>query len=157
MTSAGAGKGSEVTVRLPATSRPQGGERSAKPATVAPGAGRRVLVVDDNVDAAESLVALLELWGYEAVARHDGPSAIAAVRELRPAVVLLDIGLPGMDGYAVARALHADPDNPVKLLAALTGYGQQEDRERSAAAGFDVHLTKPVEPSRLQVLLAELK
>jgi CheY-like chemotaxis protein len=116
-------------------------------------ARRRVLVVDDNVDAAESMSALLEIWGHEAHACHDGATALTAVAELRPDTVLLDIGLPGMDGYEVARRLRALDDNPVRLLAALTGYGQEQDRERSAAAGFDVHLTKPVDPTRLRQLL----
>ena len=115
---------------------------------------RRVLVVDDNVDAAESMSALLEIWGHEAHACHDGPTALKAVARLRPDTVLLDIGLPGMDGYEVARRLRADADSPVRLLAALTGYGQEQDRERSAAAGFDIHLTKPVDPARLRALLA---
>ena len=114
---------------------------------------RRVLVVDDNVDAAESMCALLEIWGHEAHACHDGASALRAVAELRPDTVLLDIGLPGMDGYEVARRLRAGAAGPLRLLAALTGYGQDQDRERSAAAGFDLHLTKPVDPARLRKLL----
>jgi PAS domain S-box-containing protein len=151
--SEGSGKGTEVTIRLPAEPAVEA-QASAPPPRAQEPRRHRVLVVDDNVDAAESLVALLDVWGHEAAARHDGLSAIAAVRELRPTVVLLDIGLPGMDGYAVARALQAQPDSPIRLLAAVTGYGQQEDRERSAAAGFHVHLTKPVDPTRLRELLA---
>jgi PAS domain S-box-containing protein len=151
--SGGEGKGSLFTVRLPLVAPAErAGNGAPRPVTV--GDRRRVLVVDDNVDAAESLVALLEVWGHEATACHDGPSALDAVASLRPQVVLLDIGLPGMDGYEVARQVLALPDNPVRLLAALTGYGQQEDRERSAHAGFDVHLTKPVDPARLRELLA---
>ena len=115
---------------------------------------RRVLVVDDNVDAAESMSALHEIWGHEAHACHAGPPALMGVERLRPDTVLLDIGLPGMDGYEVARRLRAVADSPVRLLAALTGYGQEQDRERSAAAGFDIHLTKPVDPARLRALLA---
>ena len=118
-----------------------------------PAPRRRVLVVDDNVDAAESMSALLEIWGHEAHACHDGASALRAVEELRPDTVLLDIGLPGMDGYEVARRLRARPESSIRLLAALTGYGQEQDRERSAAAGFDIHLTKPVDPARLRDLL----
>jgi CheY-like chemotaxis protein len=115
-----------------------------------------VLVVDDNVDAADSLVALLEMWGHEAHARHDGPAVASAVSALRPEVVLLDIGLPGMDGYEVARQLRDLPGEPAPLLVAITGYGQPEDRRRSESAGFDVHLTKPVDPERLRELLADL-
>jgi PAS domain S-box-containing protein len=153
--SGGSGKGTDFTLRLPAEPpRPTAEERQL-PSRQSQGPRHRVLVVDDNLDAAESLVALLEVWGHEASACHDGPSAVTAAVELRPAVVLLDIGLPGMDGYEVARQIQALPDNPVRLLAALTGYGQQEDRERSAAAGFNVHLTKPVDPARLRALLAE--
>ena len=152
--SAGEWQGTQVTVRLPLVSA--GAERAASPAATDSGQRRRVLVVDDNVDAAESLVALLEMWGHEAHARHDGPAVVPAVAELRPEVVLLDIGLPGMDGYDVARELRSLPGDPVRLLAAITGYGQPEDRRRSEEAGFDVHLTKPVDPDRLRELLAQL-
>ena len=152
--SAGEWQGTQVTVRLPLVSA--GEESASSPAPTESGQRRRVLVVDDNVDAAESLVALLGMWGHEAHARHDGPAVVPAVAELRPDVVLLDIGLPGMDGYEVARELRSLPGHPVRLLAAITGYGQPEDRRRSEAAGFDVHLTKPVDPDRLRELLADL-
>ena len=152
--SAGEWQGTTFTVRLPLVAGP--GERTAAPGGAESEARHRVLVVDDNVDAAESLASLLELWGHEAHALHDGPSVVPAVTRLRPDVVLLDIGLPGLDGYEVARELRALDGHPVRLLAAITGYGQPEDRRRSAAAGFDVHLTKPVDPARLRELIAEL-
>jgi PAS domain S-box-containing protein len=152
--SPGEGRGAVLSVRLPLA----GADRTPEieTAMAASNERRRVLVVDDNVDAAESLVELLTIWGHEATSSHDGPSALAAVAKLRPEVVLLDIGLPGMNGYEVASQLRAIPDNPVLLLAALTGYGQPGDRERSAAAGFHVHLTKPVDAARLRELLSEL-
>src|SRR5207249_10057965 len=112
----------------------------------------RVLVVDDNIDAAESLALLLRLWGHVVFVAHDGPSALKIGRDQRPQVVLLDLGLPGMDGYEVARQLRganraASPGGLV--LWVLTGYGQEEDHRRSRAAGFDRHLLKPVDPEAL--------
>ncbi len=152
----GPGQGSEFVVRLPlptgittevisaAAEVPSVTERAA-----------RVLVVDDNVPAAESLVMLLRLWGHEATVAHDGPAALRAVEAEPPDFALLDIGLPGMDGYALARSLRSKcgPGRPV--LVALTGWGQEEDRRRSEEAGFDHHLLKPVDLSILQKLLAQ--
>jgi CheY-like chemotaxis protein len=113
----------------------------------------RVLVVDDNVDGAEMLAELTELWGCETRLAHDGPAAIEAARSYRPAVVLLDIGLPGMDGYEVARRLREQEGLKGTLLIAVTGYGQEEDRRRSRDASFDYHLTKPVDPEALRQLV----
>jgi two-component system CheB/CheR fusion protein len=110
--------------------------------------------VDDNVDAANTMAMLLRLSGHEVRTAHDGPSAIHAAQSYRPDIVLLDIGLPGMDGFEVARRLRALPDLKRLVLVALTGYGQEEDRRRSSAAGFDHHLVKPVDPSTLTELLA---
>ena len=115
----------------------------------------RVLLVDDNVDAAESLAMLLRLWGHEVAVAHDGPAALRAAEAQRPEVALLDIGLPGMDGYELARRLRSQPGLGRAVLVALTGWGQEEDRRRSQEAGFDHHLTKPVELSALQELLAQ--
>jgi CheY-like chemotaxis protein len=113
-----------------------------------------ILVVDDNLDAAESLSLVLELWGHRVRIAHDGPSAIAAAIRMRPEVVVLDIGLPGMDGYRVAAEMRRHPELSNALLVALTGYGQEDDQRRSREAGFDHHLVKPVEPFALQELLA---
>src|SRR5207247_813584 len=112
----------------------------------------RVLVVDDNVDAAESLAVVLRAVGHTVRTAHNGPAAIGAAAALRPAAVVLDIGLPGMDGYAVAQALRRGPSAGA-LISALTGYGQDEDRRRSKEAGFDHHLVKPVDPMELTDLL----
>jgi CheY-like chemotaxis protein len=111
-------------------------------------------VVDDNEDAAESLAVLLRMGGHDVRVAHDGPGALALAREWSPEAVLLDIGLPGMSGYDVARALRAAGGRP--LLVALTGYGQREDRRRAQEAGFDLHFVKPVDIPRLGRALATL-
>ncbi|HYG63832.1 MAG TPA: response regulator, partial [Thermoanaerobaculia bacterium] len=118
-------------------------------------AGRplRVLVVEDNRDAAETLGDLLRIFGHEVELAHTGPDGIEAARGFHPEVVLCDIGLPGMDGYAVAEQLRSDPDTTRCRLVALTGYGRDSDRRRAEEAGFDLHLVKPVEPEQLQRLL----
>lgn len=119
-------------------------------------AGCRVLVVDDNVDAAESLAELLRLHGHEVVTAHTGPAAITTAQASCPEVVFLDLGLRGLDGYEVARRLRpaggAGKWRP-RLLVAVTGYAAEEDRSRSRAAGFDAHLVKPVDPSVYLTLL----
>jgi PAS domain S-box-containing protein len=152
----GPGKGSTFTVRLPlpaAAAAPVAPSRAGRPAPDGP--RRRVLVVDDNVDAAESLAALLQVHGHEPRTAHSGPDALAAAGEFRPDLVLLDIGLPGMDGYAIARALRGEPWGRGLRLVALTGYGQDDDRRRALEAGFDQHLTKPAGPEVLLRLLAD--
>ncbi len=113
----------------------------------------RVLVVDDNEDSADTLGTLVSIWGHEVRQANDGPSALEVAREFRPEVILLDIGLPGMGGYDVARALRAEGLGGRRLVA-LTGWSQDEDRQRAQEAGFDEHLTKPVDADRLQALLA---
>ena len=115
---------------------------------------RRVLLVDDSVDAAEALSMLLETLGHEVRTMHDGTSALAIVDEFRPEVVILDIGLPGMDGFALARELRKLPSTRDALLLALTGFGGDEDRLRARAAGFDHHLVKPVSFADLEDLIA---
>src|SRR5262249_4803970 len=143
------GRGSEFVVRLPAvltetaTAGADAGSREAGPALVPP---RRVLVVDDNVDAADSLGLLLKLAGHLVRVAHDGPTALVVAQAFHPQVVLLDIGMPDMDGYEVARQLRKQPELQPALLVALTGWGQDTDRRRSIEAGFDIHLVKPVEP-----------
>jgi two-component system, sensor histidine kinase len=117
---------------------------------------RRCLIIEDNVDAAESLSLLLQLIGHEAEVAHDGAEGVEKARGFRPEVVLCDIGLPGqLDGYAVARSFRADPELRSAYLIALSGYGQEEDRRRALAAGFDTHLTKPADLDELRRLLAE--
>jgi len=115
---------------------------------------RRVLVVDDNLDSADTMAELFRLWGYEVRTAHDGPAALACARSFRPNVVLLDVGLPGMDGYELARRLRAE-GLAGDLLVSVTGYGQEEDRRKAEEAGFDHHLTKPVNPDTLMRLVAQ--
>jgi CheY-like chemotaxis protein len=118
--------------------------------------GLRVLVIEDNADAAETLRDLLAMFGHRAEIAHTGVDGVDVARRRPPDVVLCDIGLPEMDGYAVARELRADPVTAPIRLVALTGYGQESDRQRATAAGFDLHLVKPVGPELLRRLLAGL-
>ncbi|NHZ93021.1 response regulator [Massilia sp. CCM 8733] len=156
--SAGLGKGSVFSVRLPLAppGAPAATHAPATAGSAAPaGTALRVIVVDDNLDAAATLAELLMLVGHEVDVANDGPAALAMAARLRPHVMFLDIGMPGMDGYALAQALRQDGRHAGVLLVALTGWGSGEDRERTRAAGFDVHLTKPVDLSSLADLLAE--
>jgi PAS domain S-box-containing protein len=153
-TSEGPGRGSEFVVRLPiASATLEEDRRLAEVKTVTTSTPRRVLIVDDNRDFANSLVMLLRMAGHEATAVYDGSAALSAAREFKPHAVLLDIGLPGASGYEVARALRDAAELAPLTLIALTGYGRDEDRDRVVAAGFDHHLVKPVDPD---VLLAKL-
>jgi signal transduction histidine kinase len=158
--SEGAGRGSEFVVRLPAAAadpRPPAANGVGQPAAGPEGqlaGGLRVLVVDDNEDAAESLAAMLRRQGFDAHQAHDGPAALEAAAAQKPDVVLLDLGLPGMDGYQVAARLRDRPELKGTRLVAVTGYGQEQDRSRSLAEGFDDHLVKPVEPQTLLRVLA---
>jgi CheY-like chemotaxis protein len=152
----GARKGSEFVVRLP---------RVASDAIVtAPrdnlrrnDAAYRVLIVDDYVDAAASMAALMKVDGHDVRVTHDGPAALELAREFKPTIVLLDIGLPGMNGFEVARALRALPETCDCLLVAVSGYGQAEDQRQSREAGFDRHLVKPVDLAELQEIVRTLK
>jgi PAS domain S-box-containing protein len=152
----GPGRGSEFVVRLPAFAEPGQAteEASAVESDMGNSACHRVLVVDDNVDSAESIALLLELNGHEVRMAHDGPAALEMAYSFHPQVVVLDIGLPGMDGYEVARRLRSEAQMQNVILIALTGYGQSEDRQHSLAAGFNHHLVKPVDPEVLQTLIA---
>jgi PAS domain S-box-containing protein len=150
--SAGPGQGSEFTVRLPAAAAPAeapGAEGAARRMVVP----RRVLVVEDSPDARQSLRLLLELAGHHVETCEDGPSGLAKLGAFQPDVALIDLGLPGMDGYAVARELRRRPDTRAIRLVAVTGYGQADDRRRALAAGFDQHVTKPVDATMLDELL----
>ena len=117
-------------------------------------AQRRVMVVDDNPDSAETMAELVKIWGYDVRTAHDGPGALDCARSFRPHVVLLDVGLPGMDGYELAQRLRAE-GLAGNLMVSVTGYGQPEDRRRAEEAGFDHHLTKPVDPDTLQRLVSQ--
>jgi CheY-like chemotaxis protein len=156
--SEGLGKGAEVTICLPAhvgtgvaeplppvTPRAAGGTPTAS----------RILVVDDLAASAETLKTLLEMEGFEVRMAHEGHEALELAREFKPHVVLLDIGLPGMNGFEVANGLRSQPESRDALLIALTGYGEAESRARSAQAGFDFHMVKPADVDLLLSLLAD--
>ncbi len=153
--SEGANRGSEFTLRLPrretAAAEPQSPERapSSRKATTP----KRVLVVDDNADAADTLDLLLKTMGHRTCVAYDGRAALKLCEEFRPDVVLLDIGMPGMDGYEVARRLRSDATRGPTRIVAVTGWGQESDRERSKEAGFDMHLVKPIDTSALVQIL----
>ncbi len=154
--SEGPGRGTEFTIRLPlvatqfAMSVNEGAEAQQVP-TVEP---KRMLVADDNDDAAESLSLQLQLGGHDVRTAYNGADALAIAESFKPHAVLLDLGMPKMDGYETARKLRRFPWGKRALIIALTGWGQQQDRERTAAAGFDAHLVKPVAEHDLFAALA---
>ena len=150
----GLGRGCRLTVRLPVC-EPPAGTPEASPAHVAKGVAN-ILVVDDNEDAADTCATLLELSGYSVRVAYTPEAALGALREFTPAVAILDIGLPGMSGYELARAMRAQPHAYRGYLVALTGYGQAADVAASRQAGFDAHLTKPVSPAVLMDLVEKL-
>ena len=155
--SEGAGRGSEFVVRIPAIEGRR--EAPARPVadTVSPPSRRRVLVVDDNTDAAESLAALLAIGGHETRLAHDGLQAVEAARAFQPDVVFLDIGMPELDGHETARRIREQPWGKDMVLVALTGWGQIEDRRRSKEAGFNHHLVKPADPAVVAKLISSLQ
>jgi signal transduction histidine kinase/CheY-like chemotaxis protein len=155
--SAGRGQGSEFVLHLPVLKKPPPAAEGKKPLHRGQAPAHRILVVDDNRDAAQSLGLLLKLSGHEVHTAHDGPAALEAVHTYAPQIVLLDIGLPGMDGLEVAHRLRQDLGLKDILLVALTGYGQEEDRRRTQEAGFNAHLVKPVDLEELHELLARHK
>jgi CheY-like chemotaxis protein len=154
----GPGKGSEFIVRLPIpiehTPRQPEAKGADEPAVASE--RRRILVADDNKDAATSLSMILSLLGYETCTAYDGSEALKAAAECRPDVALLDIGMPKMNGYDVAKRIREQPWGEDIVLIAVTGWGQTEDQQRSLEAGFDHHLVKPVDPNALAKLLASL-
>jgi PAS domain S-box-containing protein len=156
--SEGLGKGSEFVVRLPISAQqlPKHPPEHGVSADFLPPSGHRLLIVDDNQDAALSLAMLLKLQGHEVRVAHSGPAALEMTKNYVPHAVFLDIGMPGMDGYDVARRLRQQPGLENVVLAALTGWGQREDRRRTAEAGFDYHLVKPPEPQAVEAVLATL-
>jgi PAS domain S-box-containing protein len=157
--SAGIGRGSEFVVRLPAAEPPTAAEKKAESvaAIETPPRGLRVLLVDDNADSADGLGMLLELQGHDIRVAYDGETALETALRFRPHVALLDIGMPLMDGYELARRLRSTPETRDVLLVAMTGWGQEEDQRKSREAGFAHHLVKPFEPSTLEKLLARVQ
>ncbi len=155
--SGGSGEGSEFILRLPVLSAPRlaAQQEQARPSEADHGERVRVLVVDDNVDAAESIAMLLSLQGHEVRSVHAAKEALETARSFHPHLVLLDIGLPGMDGYEVARRLRSQQFENMRIVA-ITGYGQQSDRDRAREAGFDQHLVKPIDPDVLNVLIGSM-
>jgi CheY-like chemotaxis protein len=156
--SEGLGRGSHFLITLPLSdledeeSMAAENERSEQEAR----SPVRALIVDDNIDAAATLSLLLQLAGHTTFLAHDGPEALKAAAEFKPDVVLLDLGLPGMDGFEVARAMRRMPEVGHPVLVAVTGWGGPDDRARTKQAGFDEHLTKPVDISMIELLLTAL-
>jgi signal transduction histidine kinase/DNA-binding response OmpR family regulator len=158
--SAGLGQGTEVFVALPATLGAVAGapaQPASRPPAAAAHTASRILVVDDLAASAETLATLLQMEGFEVRMAHEGAEALKVAREFRPDVVLLDIGLPGMNGFEVARGLRGQPESRDALLIALTGYGEAESRTRSAQAGFDFHMVKPADVNLLLAMIADPK
>lgn len=147
--SAGPGQGSTFTVSLALLDTGLVDVAAVNPQDMRPARTLHVLVAEDNVDAAETLRMILEVWGYQVSVAHSGPAAIETARRLRPEVVVCDIGLPGASGYEVARILRAEPDHQGALLIAVTGYGGDQNRQAALSAGFDAHFAKPVSPAEL--------
>ncbi|MGH9222097.1 MAG: PAS domain S-box protein [Vicinamibacterales bacterium] len=154
--SEGVGRGSEFVVRIPLIAAHAPAVDREQPAANAPTSKRRILVVDDNTDAAESLAALLSINGHETRLAHDGLQAMEAARAFRPDVVFLDIGMPALDGHETARRIRQEPWGKEMVLVALTGWGQTEDRRRSLEAGFNHHLVKPADPIVVAKLISSL-
>jgi CheY-like chemotaxis protein len=156
--SPGPGEGSTFAVRLPlALAVDESPAPPPAPGQNPNGRALRVLVVDDNADAAESLASLLELSGHQTRVANDGEQAVRTAREFHPEIVFLDIGMPGKDGYEVAKELRESADTREAVLVALTGWGAKDDRARSRQAGFDHHLTKPAGLAAVDGLLAQLR
>jgi CheY-like chemotaxis protein len=151
----GSGTGSEFIVRLPLERAAAGAGEAPTSSVLDGGHVRRILIVDDNQDAADSLGMFLRFQGNQVRTAYDGLEAVSVASAFRPDVVLLDIGLPKLNGYEVARRIRAQEDGSRAVLIAVTGWGQEEDRRRSQEAGFDHHITKPIEFEVLQRLLSE--
>ena len=155
--SEGTDKGSEFVVRLPT-----GRGTAERPASRDDGKGiaakrLRVLVADDNDDSAQTCAMLLELWGHEVRTANNGEDALAVAEQFRPEVALLDIGMPQLNGYEVAERLRQCPWGKDATLIAVTGWGQEDDKQQANQAGFDHHLTKPVDPGQLQPLIESVR
>ncbi|CAN5797208.1 hypothetical protein BH11MYX3_BH11MYX3_42160 [soil metagenome] len=155
--SAGVGMGSTFTVKLPLVAQPPLSISHDSGAMAAAAPALKILIVDDNVDAAETLAMLLDLTGNDTRLAHTGPDALRAAAELSPDVMFLDIGLPGMNGYEVATKLRANPTLRQPLLVALTGWGSDEDRKRAHDAGLDHDLVKPINAETLRDVLLTVR
>jgi CheY-like chemotaxis protein len=156
--SAGPGQGSQFTVRLPLCRPSFAHAESASqgiPSAASNGRQRRILIVDDNVDAATSLAMLLTMRGHDVIVAHDGLEAIEKTQRFAPEIVMMDLGMPKLDGIEAARRLRALPGGSAFRLVALTGWGQETDRERTRQAGFDAHLVKPADPETLAAVLSD--
>jgi CheY-like chemotaxis protein len=156
VTSAGTGKGTEVTIHLPVAAIT---DMPAVPTNVTPdttGCTLRVLIVEDNVDAAEMLGYAVSALGHTTRVAHDGAAALSAADDFAPDVIFLDIGLPVMNGYDVARTLRSRPAMDHVRIVAVTGWGQEEDRRKAREAGCNSHFTKPLSPAMLEQLLTEV-
>jgi len=154
--SEGPGKGSEFVVRLPIVVEASKPQESGGAAEHGVRSSHRILVVDDNRDGADSLAAMLKLMGNDTRTAYDGQEGVDAAGEFRPDVIVLDIGLPKLNGYEACRRIREQPGGKGVVLIAITGWGQDEDRRRSRVAGFDHHMVKPVDPQALMNLLAGL-
>jgi CheY-like chemotaxis protein len=149
----GPGTGALFEIELPFV--PSVAARAPVPIAAPQLAEQRIVVADDNVDSAESLAALLTLSGHSVFVAHDGAAAVRLTRALRPTLVVLDLGMPIIDGYEAARQIRTDAGGADPVLVALSGFGQAGDRERSREAGFDLHLIKPVDPGEIESLLSQ--
>jgi CheY-like chemotaxis protein len=148
----GPGKGTEIVITMPVF---QGdATRPSSPLIDVPHLASRVVIIDDNQDAAHTMSMLVEQLGGSARMAHDAVSGLSAVQEFQPDVVFLDIGLPGMDGYETCRRIRRQPSEQHIVIVAVTGWGQSQDKQRALDAGFDAHLTKPVDPTELARVLA---
>ncbi len=154
--SEGSGKGTQATVRLPVVLSPAPSRLAVEARVRGPLPRRRILVVDDNRDAADSLASVLTLMGNDVVVGNDGVEAVQMALEFSPDVVMLDIGMPRMNGYEACAGIRNQPANADAVIIAVTGWGQDEDRRQSEQAGFNLHLTKPVDPAAVDALLASL-
>jgi len=158
-TSAGMGKGSEFTIVLPLMQQqapiPSAGDNASVSLDAKKSEGHSILVIEDQADARRALQRLLQIWGHQVAVAADGPNGVEAAVSMHPDVALVDVGLPGLDGYEVARQIRKSLGDEIRLIA-LTGYGQPEDRDRALAAGFDVHLVKPVDHEALERSLAQV-
>jgi CheY-like chemotaxis protein len=151
----GPGRGSEFVVRLPVAAA-VAVEPPTSVAEKSRGPRRRILLVDDNVDVTESLAMILGIMGHEVRTAHDGAAGVAAAAAFRPEMILMDLGMPLMDGYEAARRIRAETWGDKAFLVALTGWGADNDRRRTQDAGFDRHLVKPVDPDVLTSMIAEM-
>jgi len=154
--SEGPNQGSEFVVRLPMGHAPARERRGEAPEADSAGRRLRVLVADDNVDSTQTCAMLLEMWGHEVRVANTGGDALRMAEEFQPDTILLDIGMPDLSGYQVAESLRATPWGRRATLIAVTGWAQEDDKQQASQAGFDHHVTKPVDPTRLQPLLRPL-